>query len=93
MRRVFCRIANIDPDVSLSINDFQNVLQGRTTLDPRLTNLLINYGNHPEGLEQYCGGSEDADGFFTRLFSGRPCVCICPKTFYQYPDFSEIENP
>ncbi|KAJ9610530.1 hypothetical protein H2200_005307 [Cladophialophora chaetospira] len=95
VQQVFRRIANIAPNAQLNVDEYTTVLdeRARTGLDPRFDYLIINYGNHPQGLEQDCDGPDDPDGFFTRLFSGRPCICICPKAFRQYPDLSEILNP
>ncbi len=94
VQQVFRRIANIPPNAQLNVNDYAAVLddRARAGLDPRFDNLIINYGNHPEGIEQLCG-EPNVDAFFTRLFSGRPCICICPDAFRRYPDLNEILNP
>ncbi|KIW76727.1 hypothetical protein Z517_09171 [Fonsecaea pedrosoi CBS 271.37] len=95
VQQVFRRIANIPPNVVLGPSDFATIMQHRAAigLDPRLVDLVITYGNHPQGQIQDCGTDEDPEAFFALLNSGQPSVSICPQAFERYPDLMEILDP
>ncbi|OQV10775.1 hypothetical protein CLAIMM_14718 [Cladophialophora immunda] len=96
VQSVFRRIANLPLNAVFNPGDYASIMQQRATigLDPRFTNMVINYDNHPDALYPDCGTADKVVGYTTISKDGsQTFVIICPQTFLKYPDADEILNP